>query len=173
MTTLKTIAATALIAVGGTVAAFTGLHLGQSPADAATQAQPTKAETTYSVTMTAKDIAKLAALMNGQQTKAAAQSQGPRQEPDPREAAGAPASSRRRTGPALTAGPTATPMAAPATRTRAPRTTTGTVTVAAAARRITAAAPTTAPAAATDGEASDVRAPADGRRPWRLQPCGI
>jgi hypothetical protein len=73
MTTLKTIAATALIAVGGTVAAFTGLHLGQSPADAATQAQPTKAQTTYSVTMTAQDIAKLAALMNGQQTKAAAQ----------------------------------------------------------------------------------------------------
>ena len=74
MTTLKTIAATALITVGGTVAAFTGLHLGQSPADAATRAQPTKAETTYSVTMSAKDLAKLAALVNGQQTRAAAKS---------------------------------------------------------------------------------------------------
>ena len=73
MTTLKTIVATTVIAVGGTVAAFTGLHLGQPPADAAPQAQPVKAKTTCTVAMSAKDLAKLAALMNGRQTNAAEQ----------------------------------------------------------------------------------------------------
>ena len=75
MASLKTIVATAVIAVGGTAAAFTGLHLGQSPADAATAAQPAKAQAakaqaSYTVTLTAQDLAKLAAMMNGQQTKA-------------------------------------------------------------------------------------------------------
>lgn len=62
MTTFKTIAATAVIAVAGTFAAFTGLHLGQSPADAA-GSQPVKAKTTYTVTMSAKQLAQL---MRGQ-----------------------------------------------------------------------------------------------------------
>ena len=70
MTSLKTIAATAVIAVAGTVAAFSGLHLGQSPADAATAAQPAKAKASYTVTLTAKDLARLATMMNGQQNKA-------------------------------------------------------------------------------------------------------
>ena len=54
MTSFKTIAATAIIAVAGTVAAFGGLHLGQSGADAATTAQAAKARTTYAVSVTAK-----------------------------------------------------------------------------------------------------------------------
>ena len=70
MTSLKTIAATAVIAVAGTVAAFSGLHLGQSPADAATAAQPAKAKASYTVTLTAKDLARLATMMNGQRTMA-------------------------------------------------------------------------------------------------------
>ena len=68
MTSIKTIVATAVIGVGGTVAAFTGLHLGQSPADAAS-AQPAKAQATHTVTLTAKDLTKLAAMMSGQQTR--------------------------------------------------------------------------------------------------------
>ena len=59
----------AVIAVGCTVAAFAGLHLGQAPADAATAAQPTKTAATYTVAMSAKDIARLAALMSSKQTK--------------------------------------------------------------------------------------------------------
>ena len=66
MTPLKTIIATAVIAVGGTVAAFSGLHIGQSNADAAT-GQAIKAKTTYSVTLTAKQLAKL---MHGQNSGA-------------------------------------------------------------------------------------------------------
>ena len=64
MTPLKTIIATAVIAVGGTVAAFSGLHIGQTNADAAT-GQAIKAKTTYSVTLTAKQLAKL---MHSQQS---------------------------------------------------------------------------------------------------------
>ena len=58
MTPLKTIIATAVIAVGGTVAAFSGLHIGQSNADAAA-GQAVKAKTTYTVTLTAKQLAQL------------------------------------------------------------------------------------------------------------------
>src|SRR5512139_2311206 len=66
MTSLKTIAATAVIAVVGTAAAFSGLHLGPSPADAATADQPTKVKTrtTYNITLTPKQLAKL---LRGQQ----------------------------------------------------------------------------------------------------------
>ena len=67
MTPLKTIIATAVIAVGGTVAAFAGLHIGQPSADAAT-AQAAKAMTTYTVSLTAKQLAKL---MHGQNNGAA------------------------------------------------------------------------------------------------------
>jgi len=63
MTPLKTIVATAVIAVAGTVAAFGGLHLGQSSADAATATHPVKAKTTYTITLTAKQLAQL---MHGQ-----------------------------------------------------------------------------------------------------------
>jgi len=63
MTSLKTIAATAIIAVAGTVAAFGGLHLGQSPADAATAVKTTTPKTTYNITLTPKALAKL---MQGQ-----------------------------------------------------------------------------------------------------------
>jgi uncharacterized membrane protein YgcG len=62
MAPLKTIIATAVIAVGGTVAAFSGLHIGQTNADAAS-GQAVKAKTTYTVTLTAKQLAKL---MHGQ-----------------------------------------------------------------------------------------------------------
>ena len=65
MTPLKTIIATAVIAVGGTVAAFSGLHIGQSNADAAAANQAVKAKTTYSVTLTAKQLAKLMHGQNG------------------------------------------------------------------------------------------------------------
>jgi hypothetical protein len=65
MTPLKTIVATAVIAVGGTVAAFSGLHIGQPNADAAGQA--VKAKTTYTVTLTAKQLAQL---MHGQSSGA-------------------------------------------------------------------------------------------------------
>ena len=68
MTPLKTIIATAVIAVGGTVAAFSGLHIGQPNADATTANQAAKAKTTYSVTLTAKQ---LATLMHGQNSGAA------------------------------------------------------------------------------------------------------
>ncbi len=67
MTSFKTIAATAIIAVAGTVAAFGGLHLGQSSADAATTAQAAKARTTYAVSVTAKQRARLT---HGQQRRA-------------------------------------------------------------------------------------------------------
>lgn len=66
MTPLKTIIATAVIAVGGTVAAFSGLHIGQPNADAAA-GQALKAKTTYSVTLTGKQ---LATLMHGQNSGA-------------------------------------------------------------------------------------------------------
>jgi hypothetical protein len=66
MTTFKTIVATAVIAAGGTVAAFTGLHPGQSPAEAATAAQPAKTRATYAVPVTVKDIAKPAVVVTGQ-----------------------------------------------------------------------------------------------------------
>ena len=60
MRSLKTIAATAVIAVAGTAAAFSGLHLGQPSADAANAGnQPIRAKTTYSVTLTAAQLAQL------------------------------------------------------------------------------------------------------------------
>ena len=59
MTTLKTIAATAVIAIVGTTAAFGGLHLGQSSADAAAGSQPVKAKKTYTITLTARQLAQL------------------------------------------------------------------------------------------------------------------
>jgi hypothetical protein len=68
MTPLKTIIATAVIAVGGTVAAFSGLHIGQPNADAAA-GQAVKAKTTYSVTLTAKQLAKLMHGQNGGATQ--------------------------------------------------------------------------------------------------------
>jgi hypothetical protein len=58
MTPLKTIAATALVAVAGTVVAFGGLHLGQPSADAATAHQPVKA-TTHAMTSTTTQRAHL------------------------------------------------------------------------------------------------------------------
>jgi len=67
MTPLKTIIATAVIAVGGTVAAFSGLHIGQTNADAAAANQAVKAKTTYTVTLSAKQ---LATLMHGQNSGA-------------------------------------------------------------------------------------------------------
>ena len=66
MTSFKTIAATAIIAVAGTVAAFSGLHMGQSNA-AATTAPAAQAKTTYTISLTAKQ---LATLMHGQQQSA-------------------------------------------------------------------------------------------------------
>jgi hypothetical protein len=78
MNPVKTIVATAVVAVGGTAAAFTGVHAGQSPAAAATAqpvAQPAQAAATYTVTMSAEDLAKLAALMNGQHAKTQAKTQ--------------------------------------------------------------------------------------------------
>jgi hypothetical protein len=71
MTTIKTIAVTAIIAVAGTVAAFSGLHLGQSPADASAANQPVKAKTTYSVTLSAKQLAQLMHGQNGSATQRA------------------------------------------------------------------------------------------------------
>lgn len=76
MTPIKTIVATAVMVVGGTVAAFNGLHIGQSPAAAANRqpvTQQTEAKATHRVLMSAKDVAKLAALMNGQQNKVTTQ----------------------------------------------------------------------------------------------------
>jgi hypothetical protein len=61
---LKTIAATGVIAVAATALVFGGLHLGQSSAGATARAsQPTKAKATHTVTMTAKQFAQL---MRGQ-----------------------------------------------------------------------------------------------------------
>lgn len=71
MASLKTIAATAVIAVAGTVAAFSGLHVGQSPAAASTVAQQAKARASYTLTLTSKDLAKLSSMMRDQQTKTA------------------------------------------------------------------------------------------------------
>jgi Flp pilus assembly protein CpaB len=71
MASLKTIAATAVIAVAGTVAAFTGPHLGQSPAAAATVGQQAKAKASYTLTLTSKDLARLSSMMRDQQTKTA------------------------------------------------------------------------------------------------------
>jgi hypothetical protein len=53
MTPLKTIVATALVAVAGTVAAFGGLHIGESSTDAATANQTVKATVTHAMTSTA------------------------------------------------------------------------------------------------------------------------
>ena len=58
MTHIKTIAATAVIAVVGTVVAFGGLHLGQSPAKAATT-HAAKHKTTYVIKLTPKQLAKM------------------------------------------------------------------------------------------------------------------
>jgi hypothetical protein len=63
MTSLKTIAATAIIAVAGTVAAFGGLHMGQSSADATTAQPSARAQKTYTVTLSAQQLARL---MRGQ-----------------------------------------------------------------------------------------------------------
>ncbi len=72
MTIIKTVAVTAIVAVAGSLAAFSGLHLGQAPADAST-AQPVKAKTTYTVTMTAKQFAQLMRSQNGVATQKAKQ----------------------------------------------------------------------------------------------------
>ena len=72
MASLKTIAATAVIAVAGTVAAFSGLHLGQSPAAATAVAHQARAKASYTLTLTSKDLAKLASMMRDQQIGTAA-----------------------------------------------------------------------------------------------------
>ncbi len=65
MNRLKTIAGTAAIAVAATALAFGGLHLGQPSADASGTA-PVKAKTTYTITMSPQQLAKL---MRGQNNK--------------------------------------------------------------------------------------------------------
>ena len=72
MKALKTIVATAVIAVAGTTAAFGGLHLGQPSANAAssTASQPTKSQATYAVRLTEKQLEHLADLLGGRHAKA-------------------------------------------------------------------------------------------------------
>jgi hypothetical protein len=72
MLMLKTIVATAVLAVGGTAAAFAGLHAGQAPAGAATATPAAQARTAQTVHLSAKDLAKLAALIGGKQAKTTA-----------------------------------------------------------------------------------------------------
>jgi hypothetical protein len=73
MSTLKTVVATAVVVLAASSVAFGGVHFGQQSAGAATAVatpQPTQAgataQTTYMVKLTAQDLARLAAMMNGQ-----------------------------------------------------------------------------------------------------------
>ena len=72
MTALKTIVATAVIAVAGTTAAFGGLHLGQPSANAAspTASQPTQSQATYTVRLSEKQLEHLADLLGGRHATA-------------------------------------------------------------------------------------------------------
>ena len=138
MTPLKTIIATAVIAVGGTVAAFSGLHIGQTNADAATANQAVKAKTTYSVTLTAKQLAKL---MHGQNSGA----------------------THRRGTSSVT--PSATPCATRTTAAARAATAARTATTAARAATDRAATPATAATAATTMAARTPAAGAAARTP--------
>ena len=80
MLMLKTIVATAVLAVGGTTAAFSGLHAGQTPAGAAAATPAAQARNAQTVHLSARDLAKLAALIGGKQAKTTARKAGHTQE---------------------------------------------------------------------------------------------
>ncbi len=71
MRSIKTIAATAAVSLAVAAVAVGGVHFGSpqaGPATALATPAPPQAKTVFNVQLTAKDLAKLAAMMNGQQT---------------------------------------------------------------------------------------------------------